>query len=124
VTGKVTLDNQPLTVGTVTFRPDESKGNTSKAIPSGTIDASGNYKLFTDGKEGAPLGHYKVGVSTQGMAAGGMQPGGDLGVSDPTKALKTGSPVNTKFQNPDTSGISIEVVEKPGADAYDLKVTK
>jgi len=32
--------------------------------------------------------------------------------------------VNAKYQNPDTSGISIEVVASPGGDAYDIKVTK
>jgi len=75
VTGKVTADGQALTAGTVTFRPDETKGNKNKAIPTGMIDSSGNYKLFTDGKEGAPLGWYKVGVSQQGMA-GACNPAG------------------------------------------------
>jgi len=125
VSGKVTTDGgQPLTVGTVTFLPDESKGNTSKFSPSGMVDSSGSYKLTTDNREGAPPGWYKVGVAAQGMSAGGM-PGGDPGVvSDPTKTLAKGSPVNAKYQNPTTSGISIEVVESPAAGAYDLKVGK
>ena len=32
--------------------------------------------------------------------------------------------INIKFQNPETSGISIEVVSSPAAGAYDIKVTK
>jgi len=126
VSGKVTTDGgQPLTVGTVTFQPDEAKGNTSKLVPTGMIDSNGNYKLTTGGQEGAPLGWYKVGVSPHGMPTGGMQKGADPAVvSDPTKALTTGGAVNQKFQNPASSGISIEVTESPAGGAYDLKVSK
>jgi len=121
VSGKVTGDGgQALTGGVVTFQPDESKGNSSKIVPSGTIDGNGNYKLLTNGQEGAPLGWYKVGVNPATM--GGT--GGDIGVSDPMKALTKGGNVNQKFQNPGTSGISIEVTESPGGGAYDIKVTK
>src|SRR4051812_13406743 len=60
VTGKVTLDGKPLTVGTVSFRPDVTRGNTSMHIPTGEIDAQGNYTLVTIRKNGAPPGWYKV----------------------------------------------------------------
>src|SRR4051794_919497 len=60
VAGKVTLAGKPLKVGTVSFRPDASRGNTSKHIPTGAIDAAGNYELVTVGKKGAPPGWYKV----------------------------------------------------------------
>src|SRR5438552_3092645 len=66
VPGRVTLDNAPMTTGTVTFEADESKGNSTKVTATGMIDGSGQYKLFTSGKEGAPVGWYKVGVNPRG----------------------------------------------------------
>jgi hypothetical protein len=126
VTGKITLDGEPLTAGTITFEPDDSKGNKSKSPAGGMVDASGNYKLFTSGKEGAVVGWYKVGVSPVGMQMGGMAPLPESGkLTDPNKNVgPSGGAVNKKYQLPATSGLSIEVVEKPEAGAYDLKVTK
>jgi len=71
VSGKVTHNKAPLKGGIITFLPDESKGNKSKFSPSGKIDNEGNYTLMTDGRAGAPAGHYKVTVNTEmpGMAA-------------------------------------------------------
>jgi hypothetical protein len=45
VTGKITLNGQPLTVTTtmVLFKPDASRGNGSRFEPAGTVDADGNY---------------------------------------------------------------------------------
>src|SRR5262245_47804404 len=62
VVGKVTAGGEPVKAGTISFRPDKSKGNTSEHEPYGTIDAEGNYKLFTGKKEGASVGWYRVGV--------------------------------------------------------------
>lgn len=126
VTGKVTLDGAPLTAGTVTFQPDESKGNKSKSSASGMVDANGNFKLFTSDKEGAALGWYKVGISPVGMQMGGMGPPTEAGKNtDPNKNLApSGGAINQKYHVPASSGLSIEVIEKPAAGAYDLKVTK
>src|SRR5262245_808535 len=61
VSGKVTLDGQPLTTGSVSFRPDTSRGNASPQQPQGTIDADGNYELSVPpARKGAPPGWYKV----------------------------------------------------------------
>src|SRR6266542_622279 len=60
VVGKITVAGKPLTTGSVSFRPDKTKGNTSQHEPAGDIDAEGNYKLYTAMKEGAPPGHYQV----------------------------------------------------------------
>ena len=118
VTGRVMVDGMPMSQGTVTFMPDESKGNKTQLTPGGMIDGSGNYKLMTGDREGAPPGWYRVGVSPMGMSMGGGMPT----QSDPTKLEKSGP--NKKYQLPSTSGISIEVVESPAAGAYDLKLTK
>jgi hypothetical protein len=119
--GKVTVDGKALTAGTVTLHPDSSKGNNEKYSPTGQIDQSGNFKLTTDGRDGAPVGWYKVSV-TQGMS---MSMPSDLGVAtDPTKALGNKASFNSKYQNADSSGISLEVVATPPAGGYEIKLTK
>ncbi|HEX4610942.1 MAG TPA: hypothetical protein VH092_22315 [Urbifossiella sp.] len=122
VSGTVSSDGQPLTVGTVTFMPDESKGNTSKLSPTGMVDPSGNYKMTANGQDGAPLGWYKVGVNPNGMVAGGMPIG--TGGDPNTSLAKAKAAVNMKYQTPTSSGIRIEVTTSPAAGVYDIKVTK
>src|SRR5262245_15109358 len=71
VTGKVTFNDTPFTAKTtiLIFKPDKAKGNTSPFEPTGTVDASGNYKLTTKGKTGAPPGWYKVVITAREEAA-------------------------------------------------------
>jgi hypothetical protein len=111
--GKITLDGAPMATGIVTFLPEDSN---QKFSPTGIIE-NGTYKLTTDGKDGAPVGKYKVGVSPHSM---GM--GADAKMPEPGKQPKVS--LNNKFMNPTTSGIVIEIVESPAAGAYDVKVTK
>ena len=117
VTGKVTFDGNPVTVGTVTFEPDEAKGNKSKYTAAGMIDSSGSYKLATGTQEGAPLGWYKVSVSPHGMPSGGMGGPGD-------GSVPKGAAIPPKYQSTGASGIRIEVVEKPAPGAYDIALSK
>lgn len=60
VTGKVTLDGDPVEYATVTFSPE------GKGAPSyGITDAAGQYELkYTDDKYGALLGKHRVTIST------------------------------------------------------------
>jgi hypothetical protein len=121
VTGKITLDDQPLTADStvVLFKPDASKGNTSAFEPTGTVDENGTYTLSTKGKAGAPPGWYKVVVTA---------------VAEPPEHPKTpGKPphrpvarslVPAKYGQAKTSGLAIEVVENPVPGAYDLKLRK
>ncbi|HJZ57542.1 MAG TPA: hypothetical protein VKE74_21410 [Gemmataceae bacterium] len=111
VVGKVTVNGKPVKAGTVSFRPDKSKGNNSAHEPYGEIDADGNYKLFTGKKEGAPVGSYRVAVF-----AGEPVEVGNLSGQAKWYA-------NPKFASVDSSGLTIEVVEQPDAGAYDLKLT-
>jgi len=110
VSGKVTLDGEPLNGGVVKFAPDASKGNTQKVSPSGTIDAQGQYQLKTGDEkgmnDGAPAGWYKVGVLIEG-------PG-----------ITSSKTINARYKDPSTSGLEKEVVASPASGAYDLPVTK
>ena len=112
VTGKVAVDGKALGTGSVTFHPDAAKGNTAPHLASGEIDAQGNYKLMTDGKEGVPAGWYKVTVTAQEPA-------------DPKNPYALPKPiVNPKFRDVKTTNLSAEVVATPAAGAYDFSVTK
>jgi hypothetical protein len=111
VKGKVTVDSQPLTKGSVRFVPDKAKGNTSPVEPIGLINESGQYELSTNGKPGAPLGWYKVAV---------------IAADTPDSSKATAVPksyVAKKFNDPEASGLTVEVVSSAKDGAYDLKVT-
>ena len=112
VAGKVTVNGAALGTGSVTFHPDAAKGNNTPHIPVGTLDAQGNYKLMSATKEGAPLGWYKVTVSAQ-------EPIDPKNPYAPPKHL-----ISPKYGDPSTSGLEIEVVDRPAAGAYDLTLTK
>jgi hypothetical protein len=111
VAGKVTVGGQPLAKGSVSFKPDTAKGNTSKFEPSSDIDASGGYSLLTNGKPGAPAGWYKVTVVAE-EAVDSTNP-------KPPKSL-----VSVKYKDPETTPLSVEVKAGASPDAYELKVTK
>jgi hypothetical protein len=114
VAGSVTLDGQPLTFGTVSLRPDASKGNQSLHHPAAVIDAAGRYEVFTTGRKGAPPGWYKVLVFA------------DEQNRDLVKG-KMASPkfvTHIKYIDERTTDLTIHVVEKPPPGSYDLRVTK
>lgn len=115
VSGVVKLGGAPMPMGTVEFHPDAGKGNTFKGIPKAAIQPDGKYKLISDGREGAPLGWYKVTVSGQGMPDMSKM-GGDKPPTPPT--------VPAKYAKPDTSGFSFEVKDGAPAGAYDLSLSK
>ena len=61
VTGKVTLDDRPLSGASVDFYP---VGEGSSA--SGFTDENGEYQLsFSASEEGAPIGEYTVSISKE-----------------------------------------------------------
>jgi hypothetical protein len=110
VIGKVTVNGKPLTTGSVSFRPDTSKGNKSQHQPNGAIDSEGNYELFVPPvRKGAPLGAYKVVVTA---------------FDDPWPGKPLKSFVDMKYANEKTTPLRIEVVEKPEPGRYDLNLTK
>jgi hypothetical protein len=114
VEGVVTIDGKPLVGGPrsyVVFQPDRSKGNGNPHEPKSTIDADGRYKLTTVAREGARAGWYKVRVDAAEVV--------DIANPYVTKWL-----VPKKYVDFGTSGLTIEVVEKPEAGRYDLRIAK
>jgi hypothetical protein len=110
--GKVTVNGAPLGSGAVTFQPDAGKGNSTRHIPVGSLDAQGNYKLMSATSEGAPPGWYKVTVTAQ-------EPIDPKNPYAPPKHL-----IAPKFSDASTSGLAVEVVENAPAGTYDLQVSK
>jgi hypothetical protein len=107
VSGKVTLDGNPITSGQVTFTPTDDGG--SKELSAGTIGSDGSYTIKTGGKEGAPPGKYKASI-TPAMAANSKSDG------------KPDIPYPIIYTTPNKTPLTIEVVASPAAGAYDLKL--
>src|SRR4051812_44767287 len=99
VAGKVSVDGAPLTSGAVTFMPDADKGNRSPHIPVGNLDGNGRYELSSATKKGAPLGWYKVAITSQ-------EPIDPKNPYAPPKPL-----IHPKFGDAGTSGLAVEVRE-------------
>lgn len=110
VSGKVTVDGQPLPKGSLRFIPDAGKGNKLEVEPAGTIEG-GSYSIFTSGKPGAPAGSYKVAVVSEGEI-------------DSTNPAPPKSMVDPKFSDPQTTTLSVEVSPTAQPGAYDLQLTK
>jgi hypothetical protein len=116
VSGEVTAEGKPLAAGSVSLHPDRAKGNQSQEIPVGEIK-DGRYAISTGKHQGAPLGAYKVVVIANNFSGGAA----------PAKGATAEAPrslINTKYGDPARTPLGFEVVAKPEAGAYDLKVTR
>jgi hypothetical protein len=118
VTGSITVNGKPLTSATVTvlFKPDAAKGNTTSFEPAGTVDEHGQYRVHTNGKEGAPPGWYKVVVT-----AFSGQPQHSAAAHDRRPIVKSLLP--QKYGSAASTTLTIEVVSNPAPAAYDLNLT-
>jgi len=71
VSGKVTLEGQPLPDALVTFAPVNQGGSTAL----GKTDAGGHYKLnYSPGVDGAEIGENRVSISTYDEGAPDSDP--------------------------------------------------
>jgi hypothetical protein len=104
VRGSVTLDNKPLTSGTVTFHPVGGKG----AVAYGQIDSAGNYELTTGASEGLAPGSYIATVVAMELAA----------PIDPTVEPEMRPITPAKYAATATSDLKLEV--KAGANSLPL----
>ena len=109
VEGKVTLNGQPLKTGTVLFWSDVKAERSG--LPRAEIRQDGSYTLYSGGAEGAPPGTYKVTVSAEELP-------------DSTKPEKPKLLVPKKYMQPDTTPLTVKVVQLPDKGAYDLKLIR
>lgn len=114
VKGTAQVNGKPLGTGSVSFRPDAAKGNTSGHHPTGAIAADGTFELSTAGRPGAPAGHYKVLVFADANAAGGQ-------AAHPKPPAWLTHP---RYTTEATTDLRVEVVPTAEPGRYDLKLVK
>jgi hypothetical protein len=109
----VLLNGKPLQglSGSVVFVPDQAAGNSRPIAASGSLDATGHYRLVSNGKPGVPAGKYKVVVTA-------VPPG--TGDRDVVKRPA----VPNRYAGEKTTPLSVEVAPEPAPGAYDLKLTR
>jgi hypothetical protein len=117
VRGQVLVNGQPLHLppgafGRVWFYPDTTRGNTCPQVPCADLDEEGRFELAVRGQKGAPPGWYRVMV----VATEQADP------HHPTRKRK--SFVHPRYASVDTSGLTVQVVAAPTAEAYNLQLTK
>ena len=124
VTGKVTLDGQPLPNVNVSFFPGDSK------LPSsgGVTDSQGVYKLTTaQGTTGAVAGKHKITVyagqsgSPTARPEGMYKDGGTKDAKGKSSAPKIDNPVPEKYSSPDKSTLDKDVAAK--SNVIDLELS-
>jgi len=88
VNGIVTLDGKPLEGATVSFNPEDGKGE----VASGMSNASGEFTLNTRGKPGINPGNYKVTVTKTKASTADLAPGGKPNKEEMIKMMKPKGP--------------------------------
>lgn len=101
VTGKVTLDGQPLSQGTVVFE-DAAKGISVNA----ELRSDGSYEARTYDKAGLPPGSYQVAVTPRTLGSGETP----LIAGPPSAEVPPESPIPAKYRDVKTSGLTVTVV--------------
>jgi hypothetical protein len=95
----------------ISFAPDI--GNPVRVSPTAALNGSGQYELTTGGQTGAPPGKYKVCVSLEQAAE-------ESRLKAPNRTRST---IPSKYRQPETTTLVVEVVPRPSAGAYDLKLS-
>jgi hypothetical protein len=112
VSGRVLVKDAPVSIGTLSFRPDAKKGNNSKYEPAANIDPEGKFQLKTAGRDGAPPGWYRVILSC-------AEPIDPKNPYAPPKYL-----VNPKYATLETTDLVVEIVDAAEPRSYDLIVQR
>lgn len=119
IEGQVWLDGQPLVSGSVSFRAESrgsgGGGNSSDEAgwhqPTGSISPEGKYRVYTQGRWGAPPGRYRVVVfSTESTAGTAAHPGLPRSV------------IPARYNDPRQSPLAVEVEPSPEPGRYDLRL--
>ena len=107
VTGRVTINGEPLAAGTIHFVPDESQG-TSGPISTGVLQSDGSFSLSGPGtRSGAMVGNHRV-YLTMPLPEIGPTPvvvDGDVVVQEPPRGVAAGQvrQVPKKYLQAETS---------------------
>jgi hypothetical protein len=115
VEGTVRINGQPVPFATVTFFPLRA-GLSENSQSSGVADASGRFRLLTNGTDGAYPGQCIVTVSEEALTPGneGNPPMARSGLSNP--------PIPEQYTSPNKSTLKIMV--KPDQKDYPVELTR
>ena len=116
VSGKVMKGTTPMTSGVVMYLPEGTSDKKKVVSPKGAIQSDGTYVLQTEGKEGAPLGKYKVVIQPL--------PKEEVQMTNPSKFVppQPGTTETPKYQNVQETPFTKEVVEGASPGAYDIAI--
>lgn len=125
VTGRVTVNGQPLTAGTIHFVPDELRG-TSGPMSTGVVQADGSFSLRGPGIHvGAMVGNHRVYLT---MPISDFTPtpvviDGEVVVQEPKRGGSSdpAAQVPKRYIQADTSGWTASVVAG-GANVYEFEI--
>ena len=105
VTGKVTMDGQPVANATIVFHAVDKSKFKWQEVPQGKSDEGGKFTIFTyEMGDGAPAADYKVGIAL-------LDPVSDDG-GDQVKHTKSKVKLPAKYANAETSGLTAKVEQK------------
>lgn len=127
VTGRVTVNGEPLAVGAIHFFPDESQG-TSGPMSTGFLQGDGTYSLHGPGQNvGAMVGQHRVYLT---MPSPDMGPtpvviDGEVVVQGPPRggAAGGGARIPKQYLQPETSGWTA-TVESKKANVLEFEIKK
>jgi hypothetical protein len=127
VSGKVLIQDKPLTFGSIQFRADVSRGNHSMEVPTGQIQGDGSFEMMTGTRKGAPLGWWKVLVIADNFQVWDppLWAYHPPDVKPPPKPDKWEPPkplVHERYLTVKETDLAVEVVEHPAEGAYVLKL--
>lgn len=125
VTGTVTYQGKPVEGATVVLVAQSEGGRGAV----GNTDAEGNFELgtFAEG-DGAVAGSYKVKVFKYEMVSEPPSDGDDVMTEEEEEEMYTGveeveeagNLLPAKYENPDRSGFTLDVVDQPSVLNLDL----
>jgi hypothetical protein len=108
LSGKVFVGSEQIMSGNVTLIPTES-GSANRALSAGQIK-NGVYTIYTDGKEGAPPGKYKITVTPE------MKPSADGKKPEP--------PWDPKYSDQKETTLTVDLVEGQPQKEHNLSLSK
>jgi len=112
VSGKVTVDGEPLPYGQVVFQADTERGNKSGEEARGSVGPDGSYTLAAGDRPGVSPGAYAVVI----FAVPASSPEGSY---EPPKWA-----ANQRYSQAATSGLRVTVKSDAPAGEYDFELEK
>jgi hypothetical protein len=117
VSGKVLVDDEPLTKGFVVFHPDDDRPLAGADLPRGELNQEGTYALRSGERAGAPPGKYRVVIVAQDMNT--RAPDARSAVHPEPKPL-----IDRLYFDAEKTPLRAEVKKDAEAGSYDQKVTR